>query len=468
VFPIFGAAAPQIAMLPLLFILTVTALKDGIEDYRRASLDNEVNNSAATKLGNWRNVNLPDDSRSWWERLLGLNKPGAVSKGVRRLREKELEEGAQRVVLAKNIPDDGSEKMDSKDKAPSAVYRARSLEDIQSVHSGETHEYPPIPIDILGSRANLSNDLSSTAVDDPRTRKDSVGSNYPTSTRTGVSLGVVDWRRQTPGTARWERTLWKKLEVGDIVLLRDHDQIPADIVVLSTSDSDGLCYVETKNLDGETNLKPRKSLQATSSLLSEEDAEHASFLIDSEPPHANLYLYNGVLRYQSLDEPDAEPERTPMEHDMLGGTGPTKMEPVTINNLLLRGCIVRNTSWIIGLVVFTGADTKIMLNGGDTPSKRSKIEKETNFNVIMNFLILLAMCLTTAIVSGYFQLLTNTSADFYETGSQPSSSVIVNSLVTFAYVISRFLHGLNLTLSSYQLLLDRISKHCPYFSLYLH
>jgi phospholipid-translocating ATPase len=468
VFPIFGAAAPQIAMLPLLFILTVTALKDGIEDYRRASLDNEVNNSAATKLGNWRNVNLPDDSRSWWERLLGLNKPGAVSKGVRRLREKELEEGAQRVVLAKNIPDDGSEKMDSKDKAPSAIYRARSLEDIQSVHSGETHEYPPISIDILGSRANLSNDLSSTAVDDPRTRKDSVGSNYPTSTRTGVSLGVVDWRRQTPGTARWERTLWKKLEVGDIVLLRDHDQIPADIVVLSTSDSDGLCYVETKNLDGETNLKPRKSLQATSSLLSEEDAEHASFLIDSEPPHANLYLYNGVLRYQSLDEPNAEPERTPMEHDMLGGTGPTKMEPVTINNLLLRGCIVRNTSWIIGLVVFTGADTKIMLNGGDTPSKRSKIEKETNFNVIMNFLILLAMCLTTAIVSGYFQLLTNTSADFYETGSQPSTSVIVNSLVTFAYVISRFLHRLNLTLSSYQLLLDRIPKHRPYFSLYLH
>jgi phospholipid-translocating ATPase len=113
-----------------------------------------------------------------------------------------------------------------------------------------------------------------------------------------------------------------------------------------------------------------------------------------------------------------------------------KFEPVTITNLLLRGCTVRNTNWIIGLVAFTGADTKIMLNGGDTPSKRSKIEKETNFNVIVNFLILLAMSISTAVVSGYFETLDNTSAAVYEDGSQPSSSVILNSLITFWQVNS--------------------------------
>ena len=423
-------------MLPLVFILTVTAIKDGVEDYRRASLDEEVNNSAATKLGDWRNVNLPDDPRSWWEKLLGLNKPGTISKGVRKLREQELKAGFNnigKIVLTKNISDDASEKMQaagtSKDSVMTEVRRARSLEDIQSVHSGEMHEYPPIPLEALASRQNLTTvtDPSTTTVgDNTRIRAESLNSTYPASTRTGVSAGVVDWYRQTPGTAKWERTLWKKLEVGDVVLLRDNDQIPADIVVLSTSDADGLCYVETKNLDGETNLKPRKSLKATSSISSEEDVEHASFFIDSEPPHANLYLYNGVLRYHSREEAD-----NANEHDPNLGEGSLKSEPVTINNLLLRGCTVRNTNWMIGCVVFTGADTKIMLNGGDTPSKRSKIEKETNFNVIMNFLILLAMCLATGIVSGYFQTLQNTSEHSYEINSEPTNSVALNSLITF-------------------------------------
>ena len=157
----------------------------------------------------------------------------------------------------------------------------------------------------------------------------------------------------------------KKLEVGDMVLLRDNEQVPADIIVLSTSDPDSNCFVETKNLDGETNLKVRKALRATSSICSEGDLEHAHFYIDSEPPHANLYNYNGVLKYTAA-EVDAK------------GSMEGKTDAVTINEMLLRGCTLRNTKWVIGLVMFTGQDTKIMLNGGDTPSKRSKIEKETS------------------------------------------------------------------------------------------
>ena len=114
------------------------------------------------------------------------------------------------------------------------------------------------------------------------------------------------------------------------------------------------------------------------------------------------------------------------------GAGEEKLEPVTINELLLRGCTVRNTNWIIGLVVFTGAETKIMLNGGNTPSKRSKIERETNFNVVMNFIVLVGMCLGSAIGSGVYGGESDTSADFFERGSEPSSSEVVNAIVTFA------------------------------------
>ncbi|KZV96713.1 phospholipid-translocating P-type ATPase [Exidia glandulosa HHB12029] len=91
----------------------------------------------------------------------------------------------------------------------------------------------------------------------------------------------------------------------------------------------------------------------------------------------------------------------------------------------------RNVNWVVGLVVFTGADSKILLNGGDTPSKRSKIEKETNFNVVMNFIILIVLCVTTAVLSAVFDSQNGTSADFFEQGSDYTSSLVLNGLITF-------------------------------------
>ncbi|OJA07656.1 hypothetical protein AZE42_09081 [Rhizopogon vesiculosus] len=408
VFSIFGAASPQTAALPLLFILVVTAVKDAVEDYRRAQLDEEVNTSAVTCLGQWRNINQALDSRPWYERLLHINAPGKITRGVRKLRDKEAGEGKQ-IILSKSADGRGSMSTTDGSSSISGKHRpggsGRHLEDIEGSIDENTHTYPPgLPTNELGAWDPQSTSLSA----------------YEQSIPSRSSLGVVDWRRRTSGTARWERTLWKKLEVGDIVLLRDNEQVPADVVVLSTSDPDGLCYLETKNLDGETNLKVRKAVHATSSLSSEEDIEKSAFILDSEPPHQNLYIYNGVLRY--TDVATDEPRR----------------EGVTINELLLRGCTVRNTAWIIGLVVFTGPDTKIYLNGGQTPSKQSKIAKETNFNVIVNFIFLIIICSVSATINGVMDGQTATSTYIYEQGVEPTSSNVLNALVTFVSCLIAF------------------------------
>jgi len=380
-----------------MFILTVTAIKDAVEDYRRAMLDDEVNTSAATKLGNWRNVNQPRDPRNWLERLLGLNSPGRITKGVRKLWEREASMNS-RVELQRtgNLVSESVANFNSLSLDNDA--NGNQLEDIQSIDS---HSYPPIvsnPTQSSTSSSNLVRNTSSATL------------------AASSSSGVLDRSKQISGSARWERTLWKKLEVGDVVLLRENEQVPADVVVLSTSDPDGVCYLETKNLDGETNLKPRRAVNATSRILSEGDIERSAFVLDSEPPHPNLYLYSGVLRFQDQTS------------DQL------KDEPVTINEVLLRGCSIRNTAWIIGLVVFTGKDTKIMLNGGDTPSKQSKIEKETNFNVVVNFVVLLMMCTVSAVLNGIFDSRSGTSAALFEEGSDPSSSNVLNAMITFACV----------------------------------
>ncbi|EKM52958.1 uncharacterized protein PHACADRAFT_259127 [Phanerochaete carnosa HHB-10118-sp] len=411
IFPVFGAPSPQTGVLPLLFIIAVTAIKDAIEDYRRAVLDEEVNNSASTKLAQWTNVNQPSDPRSWLEKLFRINPPGKVTKGVRKLREREADEGKMQIVLSKEGDDHHADHT-----VPELDFYSgaggRALEAIPSISSQASHQYPP--------QQPSPQDTPEAKHEPWRGVQGALRGNYEPSLESRPSSGAVDYQRRVTGTVRWERTLWKKLEVGDVVLLRENEQVPADIVVLSTSDADNMCYVETKNLDGETNLKPRRSVRATSSIASEEDVERMQFVLDSEPPHQNLYLYHGVIRYTDLN------------------TGEQKQESVSINELLLRGCTVRNTAWIIGLVVFTGADSKIMLNGGETPSKRSKIERETNFNVIVNFVILGVMCIISGVGSGWWDAQSDTSAKFFEQGVDPTSSFVVNGIVTAAACLIAF------------------------------
>ncbi|KAL1753669.1 hypothetical protein FB107DRAFT_264155 [Schizophyllum commune] len=407
---IFGAPNGKISMLPLVFILTVTAIKDGVEDYRRATLDEEVNTSAATKLGgSFKNPNQPSDPRTWIEKLLGLNAPGKVTRGVRRLREREASELKRTIAMPRR-----SSAMESERNNDSMEFGygagGRKLDDIQSVDS---HSYPPASLDM--SKTSLSSSTSQLMPAPPIGAGSGTLAEYQQhslrDSAATLTAGVVDYSKRITGASQWERTLWKKLEVGDIILLRDNDQVPADIVVLSTSDPEGMCYLETKNLDGETNLKPRRAIRSTMSIQSEDDIERCSFVLDSEPPHQNLYVYRGAMHYET-------PEGT-------------KTDPVTINELLLRGCSLRNTQWVVGLVAFTGADTKIMLNGGATPSKRSKIERETNFNVIVNFVLLAMMCGISAIFNGLDDGEGASSRDYFEAGSTPSDSPVLNGIVTF-------------------------------------
>lgn len=238
----------------------------------------------------------------------------------------------------------------------------------------------------------------------------------PTPARFYGSL--IDPMKQARGKGRFKKDYWKSVQVGDFVRIYNEDQIPADVVILSTSDPDGACYVETKNLDGETNLKVRQALHSGRKIKHAKDCEQTEFVIESEPPHANLYQYSGAARWNQRDIKNPEQPGTPMA------------EPISINNMLLRGCSLRNTEWVLGVVVFTGQETKIMLNAGITPSKRSRIARELNWNVIYNFVILFIMCLVSGIIQGSIWSNGNNSLDYFEFGSIGGKSSI-DGLITF-------------------------------------
>ncbi|CAJ0766181.1 13954_t:CDS:10 [Entrophospora sp. SA101] len=259
---------------------------------------------------------------------------------------------------------------------------------------------------LFGSRKNSNQIGQETNSND--------NNNYTKQTE-GSSLPTM----QSFQSAKWTDSRWQDVRVGDIIQLRNNDPVPADMIILSTSEPDGLCYVETKNLDGETNLKIRHSNNATSSLLTESDCEQASFYVKSEPAHANLYSYNGTLHWIGANN------NGDVNHPN------EKVEPLSINDVLLRGCILRNTEWVIGLVIFTGTDTKIMLNSGDTPSKRSRIEIETNFHVTMNFVILFLLCLGSGIAQTVYFIQPRSSADVFGYEGDISGGALFSGFLTF-------------------------------------
>lgn len=65
--------------------------------------------------------------------------------------------------------------------------------------------------------------------------------------------------------------------------------------------------------------------------------------------------------------------------------------------MLLRGCMLRNTAWAWGVVLFTGARSKVMMNSTAAPSKRSTLERRLDRLILGMFCLLAAMCLTDAV-----------------------------------------------------------------------
>lgn len=234
-----------------------------------------------------------------------------------------------------------------------------------------------------------------------------------------VKGDIINHEIDPPGKARFHKDAWKSLRVGDFVRIYSDDELPADIIILATSDPDGACYVETKNLDGETNLKVRQALRCGRSMKHARDCERAQFMIDSEPPQANLYKYNGAIKWEQN----------------VSGSPIEMSEPVTIDNVLLRGCNLRNTEWVLGVVLFTGHDTKIMMNAGITPSKRARIARGLNFNVVCNFVILFVMCFVAAVVNGVAWGKTDASLYFFEFGSIGSTPSMTGFITFWAALI---------------------------------
>ncbi|KAJ0400447.1 hypothetical protein ATCC90586_003536 [Pythium insidiosum] len=162
------------------------------------------------------------------------------------------------------------------------------------------------------------------------------------------------------------------------------EPVPADLVILGVCEPEpenpaGICYVETKSLDGETNLKLRQGLEATYTILrSDQCVANLEGAVVCEQPNNAIHRFNGTLTLQ-------RPEK--------------KKEVITANAVCLRGSTLRNTEYIYGLVVNTGPDTKIMMASSDAPMKWSDMETRLNKQITYICGLMIVLCLTGATAS---------------------------------------------------------------------
>ncbi|GBG84313.1 GT47-family glycosyltransferase [Chara braunii] len=251
------------------------------------------------------------------------------------------------------------------------------------------------------------------------------------------------------GGGVFEARRWRDLRVGDVVMVEKNAFFPADLLMLSSSNNEAMCYVETMNLDGETNLKPKKAIQETIHLNTPEVFRDWQATIQCEQPNPSLYTFVANL--------DLSTGIGGGGLGLGGGgggggvgvgvAGGGRVFSLGPANLLLRDSKLRNTSWVYGVVVFTGHDTKVMQNATEPPSKRSRLEKQMDYVIIVLFCTLLVISIISGLVYGVW-LDTLVPAFWYlapgemetvtfntQKPTQSGLALLVTSLILYGYLI---------------------------------
>ncbi|PPQ72461.1 hypothetical protein CVT26_003714 [Gymnopilus dilepis] len=350
----FSTISPGLVILPLLIVLGITAIKDGYEDIKRHESDRRVNNTPVRVLRGGDYVNPNIMQR----------KSKTFVRGVMR----KYGQGMKKI---KNANPEG--------------------EALANVTTGPQS-------DLEGGQQQVQQEHLDVEFDDDSSLEDihhKIHHNHP----------------------HWKMIPWEDIAVGDFVKIYDNESLPADVLICATSEDDNVAFVETKNLDGETNLKSRHAVPSLSHLRTAATCASTSnaFRLECEEPNVNMYKLHAAVRVGK------------------------EVFPADMQNVLLRGTVLRNTGWVVGVVMYTGEDTRIVMNSGGTPSKRSKVERQMNPQVFINLILLAIMAVVCGIVDSVLEhrLYPEGAPWLYDenrSGDNPS----INGLVTFAFALITF------------------------------
>lgn len=212
---------------------------------------------------------------------------------------------------------------------------------------------------------------------------------------------------------RWSRIQWQDIRVGDIVKLHRDDNVPADMILLHATGPNGIAYIETMALDGETNLKSKQACPlfakhcSSLSALQACDAE-----VVSEDPNLDLYNYEGkaVVNGEAM--------------------------PLTLNQVVYRGSTLRNTNSAVGVVINTGEECKIRMNASkNVHAKAPAMQARVNRIVILLVFFVVILSLGCSVGNIFWVRQTQRFAWYLEGESVPFGQVLIAFVIAFNTLI---------------------------------
>ncbi|KAG1703114.1 hypothetical protein DVH05_008026 [Phytophthora capsici] len=218
-------------------------------------------------------------------------------------------------------------------------------------------------------------------------------------------------------TKTFKHVTWADVVVGDIVKVVNRGLVPADMLVLAVSELPnqppcGICYVETKSLDGETNMKVRSAMECTlADMGSIDNLFGMKGVIRCEHPNNAINSFQGVLELEGKEKAS-----------------------IPYESIILRGCIIRNTEWVHGVVFNTGKDTKIMMSNSAPPSKMSSMDRSINQYTIVLLVILIVFSAVGATGAVSWKS-SHTSVWYLEMDASDNSAFVDWLIMLFYYLL---------------------------------
>ncbi|CAJ0585807.1 unnamed protein product, partial [Mesorhabditis spiculigera] len=169
------------------------------------------------------------------------------------------------------------------------------------------------------------------------------------------------------------------IQVGDVIVVHKDRRIPADVVLLRTTEKSGACFIRTDQLDGETDWKLRVAVPATQHVHNEADIMELNCEIYAEKPQKDIHAFVGTYKITNED-----------------GTvdGSLNVENVLWSNTVLA------SGTAVGVVVYTGRETRSVMNTTLPESKVGLLDLEVNNLTKILFLFVVVLSAVMVVMKG--------------------------------------------------------------------